>query len=370
MILALIIWYIPTILKVGYGSAALGSLSSLLTNGLLLLYYLLVKKGQPPWIFLIFGILFFSLSAFSFIPYYDWYIADFQKYLILLIAGAEVVRNTSLRELYFIFMIGASSILIHAAVFGDPNGRFSGFYLDPNAAGFICLIGCCLSYGFKNDKWRLLGLFFFTFCGLLTFSRTFMLLWFVANMITVFQDKKNINVMAMGVGVLLLIVSVSTIFQVNTKRLELIEGLLGNETITSYEANEDSRTDTWALWYDKILESPIIGNGYGYFTGGDGKPGVHNAYLRVIGEAGIFPFLIFVSIYLFMVKKSLSTFNEKVYQFLLALSLMALLLTTHNFISGNQFIPIVSLWLFYDLKKKKVIEEDEEIDIGGLETVN
>ncbi len=359
LILILIMWYIPSILKVGYGSASLGSLTSHLTYGLLLIYYFLEKKGKPPWIFLFFAIAYYTLCSFNFIMDEVVYMNDLKKFFILLVCGAEVARNTTLRELYFIVLLGASSILIHAAVFGDQNGRYSGFYLDPNAAGFICLIGVCLSYGFKFSQWRLIGLFFLTFCGVLTFSRTFLLLWFVVNCLAVLQDKKNINVLAMGVGTLLLIISVATLLQLNTRRLGMVQSLFGEE-FDQEEAAADSRSHTWSLYYEQIYESPIIGNGYMTFSGSEFMIGVHNVYLRIIGESGIFPLLIFVSIYLFMVSKSITSFKKRVYQFMLALSLMALLMTTHNFISGNQFIMIVSMWLFIDLTKKREPEEEEQ----------
>ncbi len=61
------------------------------------------------------------------------------------------------------------------------------------------------------------------------------------------------------------------------------------------------RIHMWRSSLDKIWESPILGSGIGIFRSLDsgalnheGEPvGIHNTYLRLIGEAGIVPLLLY-----------------------------------------------------------------------------
>ncbi|MBN4047026.1 O-antigen ligase family protein [bacterium AH-315-P13] len=357
IILVLILCNIPSFVLFSFGDS-LGGLFSYLVFALLLLYYFLNKKHNLAWPFVIFAITFFIISGPNYVLIDEkYYYYEFIKYLIIIICGGELARNTTLKEIYAMFLIGASSILMHAAFFSDDYGRYSGFFLNPNSAGFVCLIGCALSFGLVNEKWKLIGLFFFTFSGALTFSRTFFLLWIIIILISVFQNKKNINALILGFGAVLLLLSVATIFQLNTQRLSIVESLF-DDNFKSTLANEDSRTETWSVYYDKIADAPFFGNGYKSFAGFKRiKVGVHNTYLRIIGESGIIPLLIFITIYIFMLIRSLKTFKTKVFQTLLVFSIIALFLTTHNF-EDNYYITFISIWLYFGLIAHEKKEEE------------
>ena len=67
------------------------------------------------------------------------------------------MRKSKLKEIYIFLLIGALSIIINAVFFPLHNanfyptyGRFSGFYLNPNYAGAMSLMGFALSFGIKN----------------------------------------------------------------------------------------------------------------------------------------------------------------------------------------------------------------------------
>ena len=59
----------------------------------------------------------------------------------------------------------------------------------------------------------------------------------------------------------------------------------------------------WRLGFEKAMEAPALGHGFGALkyldgvpTGHDGRPrDAHNLYLRLVGEAGVIPLLLFVS---------------------------------------------------------------------------
>ncbi|MEZ4855952.1 MAG: O-antigen ligase family protein [Gelidibacter sp.] len=363
LVLILILCNIPGIVLVGYGTSA-GSFFSYLSFLLLLLFYFTGKRHKTAWPFVLFGICFFVISGLTFIDDEKTFYIDFVKYLLLVICGGELARKTKLSELYILLLVGALSILVNAVFFPLDYGRYSGFYLDPNSAGFLCLIGCALSFGLKNEKWKLIGLFIFTFCGVLTFSRTFFLLWAILILISIFQSGKNLKIFTLGIASIVLLLSVAALLKLNTVRLSMVDSVLNNNA-SEQTIEEGSRRNTWAMYYDRVFESPILGNGYQTFTGAPGVDnnsiGVHNNYLRIIGEAGVLPFFIFIAIYVFLLVKSLKTFKSKVHLTLLAISLLALHLTNHNFDTISH-VTFVSIWLYFrlTLTEDNPIEEEQK----------
>src|SRR5690606_7643725 len=161
---------------------------------------------------------------------------------------------------------------------------------------------------------------------------------------------------------------IATILKFNTVRLSMIDSVL-NTNATQQNIDVGSRSDTWALYYDRIFEAPILGNGYHTFTGASGSDnysiGVHNNYLRIIGEAGILPFFVFIGIYAFLFTRSIKTFKPKVHFTLLAFALLALHLTNHNF-DTMSYVTFVSIWLYFRL----TLSEDFEVEEKAKQELN
>ncbi len=352
----LLVCNIPGVILLNFGDS-MGSLFSYLTLSLLLFFYAINTKHALLWPFIIFAVLYYVISGLVYVPDEKYYYIDFIKYLIIIVCGTELARRTSVKELFILFIIACSSIFINAFFFPMDYGRYSGFFLDPNAAGFACLIGVILTFSIKKDKWKYISLLFFTFCGALTFSRTFILLWVIIILISTFQNRKNVSIFVAGFLAIFLLLSISSTLSLNTDRLNLLDSAFGEGKINS-SVNNDSRTETWSNYYDLIFDSPIVGNGYESFKSDNiYEVGVHNNYLRVIGESGIIPFLIFVGIYLYMLFKSFKTFKTKPYECLLAIGLVIVGLTNHNFDTIHH-VTFVSIWLYL-----RVIEnENEEVD--------
>lgn len=350
-VLFIFICNIASIVLVSFGTE-LGSAVSYLTYALLFVYYFLNKKHEPLWPFVLFALSYFIIAGLVYVFDVEFYFFNFIKFLIIIVCGAELARNTNIKELFFILLLGAGSILIHALFFPEAYGRYSGFYLDPNSAGFLCLLGCALTFGLSDERWRILGLSFFTFCGVLTFSWTFLLLWALIISISIIQSRKNLKFLALGVGALFLFISVSYIFQLSTERFTVFTDLVKNRTI-SESIKERSRTETWAKYYDHIYERPIFGNGYLSFNSDNlYDVGVHNNYLRVIGESGLIPFILFMGIYLFILIRSFKSFKTKPYQFLIAVALFTSNLTNHNF-ENIYHVLFLTLWLYIEIINAK-----------------
>ena len=199
-ILASILWTLPSFV-LAYISPGLGSPLSHLTMVMLIGYFALAReKGPVLWVFVILGLSYYFISGVQFtgIPERD-FLMLIVKYLIVIIAGTEVLRKSSIKEVYTVLIVGAASVIIHAIFFPlynanfSPNyGRFSGFYLNPNSAGAVCLCGLSLSFGIKNKYLKYAGFLVFTVAGFFTFSRYFLAMFLVINMALVIINKKNL----------------------------------------------------------------------------------------------------------------------------------------------------------------------------------
>ena len=360
IILMLLLWEISSFSLEVFSETA-GSYTSHLTNILLIGYYFLSKKRTLLFPFLILGLFYFMISGLVDVPDAKAFINEFIKYVILIVGGSEVARDTGLKDLCFILLIGALSILVHALFFADGYGRYSGFYLDPNAGAFVSLIGYCLAYKLQNRQLRLILLFAFTFTGVITFSRFFLIMWLFISVLAVFSNRKNAQGLFIGFGALVLLISVAAILQVNTARFAIIEGLFESKIETT-AFTKDSRTIQWSSYLNDIYENPITGNGYKSFMGSGNRQGVHNTYLMVIGESGIIPFLMLIIIYVSMFFKSLPFFKTEIHLTLISITLMGILMVIHNYFA-NDFLIFISIWLLVKLKDSSESVSNDTTDI-------
>lgn len=344
LLLIFLLWNIPSFFSFDIN---IGSRLSYAAYILLIIFYLFAKKNKPLIIFFILGLFYYAISGAIYVEDSELYIYAFIKFFILILAGTELVRNTNNIELFYILIIGSISIFIHATLFQNNYGRYSGFYLDPNAAGLVCLLGYALGFSIKNTYLKYLGQFIFTFAGILTLSRTFVLLWFLVSIIAIFANRKNAINLGIGSAVIVIVISIASILQLNDSRFQALESFLGNNTSSSVNVIQtDSRFDTWAVYYDTILDNPFFGNGYktlsGFYTN---DPGVHNTFLMVLGESGIFTFFIFCFIYFWMLLKSLYIFKFQPYLFMMVFTLIGFMMTVHNYFESF-VVMLTSFWLF------------------------
>ena len=341
-----------------YLGGALGSILSYFSFILLLLYYILVKKGKINIWMLSIGLLYFSISSFQYLELTEDFFYVSIKYAIIILGGYEIVKRTSNMELLIALLLGSVTILLHATVLGGGSaeyGRYSGFYINPNAAGFICTSGYTLAYSIKNKKFRLIAQVVFTIMGLLTLSRTFIVLWILINLISLKIDIKNARIFLYGFGLLSLLLLFSEILPVKNPRIEQLKALSSNEKVDVQEINDDSRTDTWSLYFNDIGERPFFGSGFLSFTVKDyqkGRYGIHNTFLLVLGEAGIFPFILIVALYIFILVYSFKLFNYHPNLFLQSIGLFFFLMASHVYFT-HAFILFISMWIQYQVESKK-----------------
>ncbi|MDG5491653.1 O-antigen ligase [Psychroserpens sp. SPM9] len=366
--LIMVLWGIPSFFSY---DESIGSKMSYLTYILLIIYYFISTKGKLLIPFLILGISYFVISGFTFVNDVNDYTYKLVKYIIFIVSGAELARNTTKKEFFILAILGSLSILIHAVAFPNGYGRYSGFYLNPNGAGFVCIIGYCLSYVIEDKKLRLIGQFILTFAGIITFSRTFISLWLIVSLLSILADKRNSLTFGLGAVAIVVVFSLASFLKFNSVRFSAFEGLLTDQSESSISTIKDgSRLDTWSVYYDEITTNPIFGNGFQMLSGlNHDKQGVHNTFLMVLGESGIFPFLLIIGIYLFMLKRSYGQFTSKPHLLMLTISMVGILMIMHNYFDNN-LILFTSIWIFVRLIDRHFVEETHEEAVTEDELIN
>lgn len=360
LILFLVLCNMPSYMLTYFGPA-MGGLVSYASSLSILAYFVLVRKRHKPLLpFICLGLLYFSIGSLNYthIDVNNHFLKEFARFMIVVVGGAEVMRRTTKEDIYFILLIGGVSVLINALVFptanahfGETYGRYSGFYLNPNFAGQICLAGFAISFSISKFSLRLLGQFIFTLAGILTFSRTFILVWTIINLLAIFKSKKNLVLPLVGVAVLIFIFTFSDRLTLNTERFSALQSIFGKEQVDTKTIQENSRDETWALYYDMILDKPILGNGYLKLSKKWRRlPGAHNSFLMVWGESGIIPLLLILGIYGYLLVKSFSLFKTRPEIFYISLVIVLALMTSHQYFTVFYFV-FLSMFIFVQLKK-------------------
>ena len=334
---------------------SLGSVFNIAVYGLLLVYYFLNEGGRTYVWMLILGISYYTLSGLNFEYGGDpkYYFFFFIKYIVFIVCGSRFVSHVSKLELIIFLLLGAISIIIHALFYPDSYGRYSGLYMNPNAASFIAIIGYALTYSLQNKYFKIFAQIIFSIGGIITFSRTFIIIWILVNLLSLRINIKNIRILAVGGALFVALITFGELFKLNTIRLKQFSAILNNEQGAVSAANDDSRSDTWAHYYDNILEKPLLGTGYGALSGNGIYPlGAHNSFIMVIGEAGILPFIVFIGIHLYILFCGIKFFDYSPHIIMQGIAIFLFLLTFHNY-WVTLYILIITLWIFHEIDIKK-----------------
>lgn len=340
-------------------SPVISSLLSYTSFGLMMIYIILTKiNGQFNTSLILLGVLYFGIGSLSnqiYLPDTVTYLIIVIKYFIIIIAGYSVVKDTTKNELFFFLLIGASTVFLQMFVFynrAEDYGRYSGFYLNPNSLGFICMMGYGLTYGLEK-KWRTIGQISFTIIGFLTFSRTFILVWLLMNLLSIRLSFKNIRVLAIGVGLFIGLLTFNAFLPKSNPRLDAMSKIFEGKSQNTSALEGDSREKTWSLFYPALLSKPILGNGYGAFVGGGvvGNIGVHNSYLRIMGEAGFITLLLYLVFFGSLFFKSWRLFSSYPYLFLMTFAFLLFLMTNHDYFEYGYLIFFL-MWVQYHTFEK------------------
>lgn len=363
ILLILILWNIPGFLYY-YFSPSLSSLASYFTSAMFLVYFILAPKTEKPaYPFILLGLLYFCFSSinYHYVDVDNYFIKEFLRLMIVVSFSASVVGQTTTKEIYIILLIGVTSIFINALFFPQMSeniGRAAGFYLNANMAGATCILGYGFSYGIKEKTLRVIGQMVFTLGGILTFSRTFIVIWLFLNLIAIYRSKKNMLAPVIGVVALLLIFTFAEELTLDKQRFSAFQSLLERgDNRSAQTLQEGSRDETWAQYYDLVMEKPWIGHGFMSFQRRvNNKSGVHNTYLMLLGESGFIPFLLHLGIYISMLIWSLALFKSKPEYTNLTLAIMLYMMASHTYFV-NFYLIFISMFIYVHLKKEKKFEK-------------
>ena len=201
VVLSLTLLNIPTIVLETLSISISSPISYLLFSLLAFLIFTnKIKYPKTVYILAITASLYFFISALQYNGDYTLLIITYIKFLLYLFGLYVAIRKIDQNIILVFLFLGAVTILLDSLYFRfndfqgvgyvSQYGRYSGFYLNPNTASMICLIGYALTIT-KENYWKSLSLAF-SFLGFLTLSRTFMATWFLITLVYLFYNRKYI----------------------------------------------------------------------------------------------------------------------------------------------------------------------------------
>jgi len=326
------------------------------------------KTKRPKQILFLAGIssLYYFIGAFQNEVSFKILLLEYIKFLLHLFGLSISLQYINQKTIILILLAGAITILLDSIYFRfndfqgigyvSEYGRYSGFYLNPNTAGVICMIGYILTIA-KKDWWKILSIVF-TFLGFLTLSRAFMISWFLITSIYFIYNRKDIiKPLLFLVSAFFALIIFSEKLNLDSDRFSFLTSLFSG-SIDAEFLTYDNRKDQWAKFYELIIDSPIFGNGYSTFLTSltdVNAQGVHNTFLLIFGESGFLPFLLFLSLIIRLLYSTFTNRGHNIDTFFLTLLFFITLLVSHNFFSSGIQISIISL-IIYRITQKNYIK--------------
>jgi O-antigen ligase len=268
----------------------------------------------------------------------------------------------------------------------DKWARASGVWGNANKAGAFCLINIFfLMYFSLKYKLKTFHLFFlfavilFLFYNIyLTLSNTiiiasifiiFLYVYFFGKQLQLKKKIKIILISFVGIMVFLLFYGKSISQQypnLTPAKKQKITNVLSLLDITSSKKVSFSDRDlALEIGFEKIFNRPIFGNGLGSFKRNlVNVDGIHNQFIQILGEGGIFSFFFFLMFLIFMLLKATQTKERSLkfllYSFLIFFTLYGM--TTHGLFIVNAYCIIFALF-FVLFEKKSFIAKESNLKL-------
>lgn len=351
IVFALILLNVAGYFNIGLNKNEIATFIKSICIILMIIYLLKTNKIIFNQGFIIFIILYFLFSGINTIEKFNFYFLEFIKSFLLFNFFSNFINKNKLKSLLYIILIGAITVVIEFFFFKNYNesGRYAGIYNNPNSAAFICIFGYILIFKFER-KLKYVSLTIFSFAGFITFSRTFLLLWLLATLYFIYKEKKNLIILLISFFIIFILNYYKEDLLINPRFYFISQVFLNEKSnITFNEFNDNSREVAWQRYYSKLLKGNLfIGNGYRSFQGGEFvevknnnlREGVHNAYLMILGEAGIFVFILFLFLNIQMIIKLY--LKDKIF-LIIFLTMLIFIAASHNFFDTPLILLIYAL---------------------------
>lgn len=302
----------------------------------------------------------------------------------------EVRNNNLIKPLFYMVLLSTCSIPLSPIllqIYKVPPAEIArgfGFFANPNEGGILAVIGLGLLLAVRLPGY-LKTLFYCVLLAnaVLTFSKSAMLLFGMVSFAAFLTSSAVVKFRYSFVilGAFILAAYTAPVFYDNLDRVQKrrIDQVLA--IATQGEINADttsSRSELWEIGLDKINDHVLFGNGLGqlhHMKGGISSlgvdQGVHNVFLMLWGEAGLFVlmgFIFFCCAYLFNWMTLLKSMPKELLTVTMVsfICLFMDMMSAHNVLNlrmHNLFLG-VSIGFFAYFNQKNQIKK--EIEFNGF----
>jgi O-antigen ligase len=170
------------------------------------------------------------------------------------------------------------------------------------------------------------------------------------NVLSIRLSLKNIRVLAIGIFLFIGLITYNSFLPNSNPRLEAMSKILEGKSNNTRKLEEGGRSETWAIYYNALVDKPILGHGYGSFDGGGkiSSVGPHNSFIKTWGESGILTLIVMLILFGLMIKKSRYIFLKQPHLFLMTSALFLFMMTDHSF-WVNGYMLFFTIWLQFNI---------------------
>jgi O-antigen ligase len=297
-------------------------------------------------------------------------------------------ERSYIKPLFFMVLLSTSSIPfspILLQIYKVPPAEIArgfGFFANPNEGGILSVIGLGLLLATQLPGYQ--KILFYTILlinSVLTFSKSAMLLFGLVSIAAFLTSTSKVKFRYSFVilGAFMVAAYVAPIFYDNLDRVQKrrIDQVLA--IATQGEINADttsSRSELWKIGLDKINDNVLFGNGLGqlhHMKGGISSlgvdQGVHNVFLMLWGEAGLFVligFIFFCCAYLFNWFVLIKTMPKEILTITMVsfMCLMMDMMSAHNVLNlrmHNLFLGVsLGCFAYFNMLAKQIISSEEQ----------
>lgn len=243
-------------------------------------------------------------------------------------------QRSFINPLFYMVLLSTCSIPLSPfllTIYKHPPAEIArgfGFFANPNEGGILSVIGLGLLLAAKLPGYLKTVFYLILLANaVLTFSKSAMLLFGLVSIAAFFtsESKVKLRYSFVIIGAFVVAAYTAPIFYENLDRVQKrrIDQVMA--IATQGEINADttsSRSELWEIGLERINQHVVLGNGLGqlhHMKGGISAlgvdQGVHNVFLMLWGEAGIFVLIGFVGFclaYLFNWITSLKTMPKEI----------------------------------------------------------